>query len=330
MKLDIEQIRSIVFGAVRVECIEDKICMYRFTEAQAELYKERSEDFYRKTFSTAGVILEFDTDSESLGLSVEVSGGTSRDFFVHSVFAGHKRVGELSGRIVDDQSEVLCSGKYFLGAGMKRVKIQFPWSAVSKICALTLEDGAQIIPVNRKRKLILFGDSITHGYDAMKPENSYASKLVEWLDAEGVNKAIGGETFFPELAELPDDFVPDLITVAYGTNDWSHSSREVFEQSSRDFFCNLRKTYPDVSIIALAPIWRADHERKKAAGPFDSVAKHYFKLADEVEHMTVIDCVDFLPHRRDYFSDRYLHPNDEGFRFYADGLIKALGEIDRK
>ena len=52
------------------------------------------------------------------------------------------------------------------------------------------------------------------------------ARLADALGAEEVNKAIGGECFFPELAATKEDFQPEYITVAYGTNDWSRKSAE--------------------------------------------------------------------------------------------------------
>ena len=71
-----------------------------------------------------------------------------------------------------------------------------------------------------KKRILCFGDSISQGYDALYPSNQYTPQLAKLLDAEEYNKAIGGEIFRPELALARDDFEPEYITVAYGTNDW--------------------------------------------------------------------------------------------------------------
>ena len=66
MKLNIEQIRGITCGAARVEETDLGVSFFRFTKAQEEMYKERSADFYMKTFSTSGVTLRFKTYSKNL------------------------------------------------------------------------------------------------------------------------------------------------------------------------------------------------------------------------------------------------------------------------
>lgn len=326
MNLTLEQIRSVARGVARVEEQDGLISLLRFTEAQELLYKARRTDFYEKTFATAGVVLEFDTDSENLSLSVEVTQASSRKFFVHSVFVNGTRVSQIYGEMEKGET-IPASAHFSLGTGVKRVKILFPWSAASRIRALTLDDGSTLTPVDKKRRILLYGDSITHGYDARLPENSYASQLTEWLEADGVNKAIGGEVFCPELAKLRDDFRPDLITVAYGTNDWSKTTREDFETNSLAFYRALRANYPDTPIVALAPIWRADMDLDKPAGPFRSVARQLETVAGEVEGVTLVDCFTFVPQDPQLFADLRLHPNDAGFVPYFAGIRQALSGL---
>ncbi len=138
------------------------------------------------------------------------------------------------------------------------------------------------------------------------------------------DKAIGGEVFCPELAGLPDAVTPDLITVAYGTNDWSQFCR--LPEDAAEFYRTLRKTYPNIPIVALAPVWRADWQTREDHTNFRLVAEGIRKIAEEVENVRFIDCFGFIPEDTALFSDAYLHPNDEGFRHYANSLIAALAD----
>lgn len=325
MKLSFEQVVSAVRGVARVGEIDGKINFFRFTAEQDSFYARRDKDFHRKSHATSGVILEFDTDSRNLGLSVEVSSGSSRRFTAHSIFANGVRVGQLGSSIAPELESECYKGSFDLGDGTKRVKILFPWAACSKLMALTLEDGACFAPVQKEKTVILFGDSITQGYDAEIPESSYASQLVAALDANGINKAIGAEIFCPELASLPDDVTPDLITVAYGTNDWSRFG--CLTEDAAAFYRTLRATYPGTPIVALAPVWRADLHDRPDHSDFRLVAKALEVIAAEMENVHFIDCFGFIPEDTALFSDAYLHPNDEGFRYYADRLIPAVSAL---
>lgn len=57
------------------------ILLKRFTYEQEELYKETNQDFYRRTFSTAGIKFLFKTDSESLFLKLKTLISTTRKYF---------------------------------------------------------------------------------------------------------------------------------------------------------------------------------------------------------------------------------------------------------
>ena len=168
MKLTLDQIRASARGVAYVSEAEDMIQLHRFTPEQEELYSHTSPEFYAKVFATAGVVLEFDTDSQNLALAVTVSKGSSRPFFVHSIFANGEPVGQLAGDLAPEA--INAEDRWGLGEGQKRVKICFPWSAISKIRALELDDGAQFVPVVKTKKVLCFGDSITQGYAAAQPE----------------------------------------------------------------------------------------------------------------------------------------------------------------
>ena len=322
--LNFEQIKKLVHGAARIEEGDGKISFFRFTKAQQELYKTTTEDFYTKTFATAGITLEFETDSENLELSVSVSKGSSRSFFTHSIFVNGNRIDELSGDI--GEAEKLSFSKAFnLGKGMKTVRILFPWSVASSLLSLKLDDNAKVVPVNKEVKLLMLGDSITQGYDSMIPENSYATQVMTCLNAEARNKGIAGEQFFPALVLQPEDFKPDLITVAYGTNDWRHGTKENFEQACLAFFVNLRSSYPNVPIIALTPLWRVDIDTDYEFGqPLNYVSSHINLVAKQVDNMTVINCIDYIPHNPRLFQTDGVHPIDAGFMHYGNNLIKEL------
>ena len=323
MKLSVEQIRKIAIGAASVEEIDGKVNLFRFTKAQAEAYKNYNLDFYNKVFATAGIRLEFVTDSTTLSLEVDVSKASSRNYFCHSVYANGEHIGDICS---DETNTGVFSNSFELGEGEKTVAVYFPWTVASKIIDMSIDDGATLTPVEKSCKMLQFGDSITHGYDAKAPAASYASIVADALDAHSINKGIGGEIFFPTLSELRDDFEPDIITVAYGTNDWAHGKLEKFDTNSRKFFENLSANYPNAKIFALAPIWRGNYDKSDRNYDFDHTAEHFKALAKDIPNLHVIDCFDFLPKAPECFSPDLLHPNDEGFSYYAENLLKAILE----
>ena len=73
-------------GAVRVFEIDGSACFRRFTDEQEELYRISNEEFWKKTFSTAGIKLCFETNSEIMNLSVLALESTSRTYFSLDIF----------------------------------------------------------------------------------------------------------------------------------------------------------------------------------------------------------------------------------------------------
>ena len=338
MKLTFDQLAAVTTGAVELYETQQGFVAQRFTEAQREAYKPRSEEFndtfYAKTLGTSGIILRFRTDSPWLKLAVHVERSSSRKYFSVDVVADGERVGSLDNFQEPEtgtdytQMDVPMgdfAGEFPLGAGEKTVYIYLPWSVQCVITSLELADGAAVIPVKYEKHLLAFGDSITHGYDALRNSNKYITRLAESLGMEEHNKAIGGEVFWPALAAMADPFTPDLITVAYGTNDWRHFSYDVVKANCEGFFRNLRKTYPNTPIVAVTPIWRADHESKEQPfGPFPLVGQMIRQIVAELDNAYVVEGWDLVPMDTNLFGDLRLHPNDAGFVHYARNLLAAF------
>lgn len=334
MKLDFEQIRAVALGAEEIVQEEKGIHLHRFSSRQRELYRHTNEDFYRKSFATSGIKLQFLTDSQKLNLDVTVSSASSRSYFSIDVFVDGKMIGSIDNLTDDmpqDYTEVVLplgdfSKSFDLGAGMKKVCVYLPWSACAVIRKMELDQGAQIVPVKPKHKLLAYGDSITQGYDAKHPSNKYITRLAEALDAEEYNKAIGGEEFYPPMADAEDGAAPDYIVVAYGTNDWSHSTREQLTERCTAFYAILSAKYPKANIIAMTPIWRADWQMEKPVGPFHDVEGIIRKAVKDLKNATVVRCFDMIPKDVNLFADLRLHPNDTGFDHYFQNLYQAASE----
>lgn len=323
MKLTFDQICAAARGVAYATQEDGRVRLHRFTAAQEAMYEACNAEHYDRSFATAGVVLEFDTDSQTLSLAVRCRKGSSRHWFVHSVFVNDERIGQLSGSYTPPETvDAACT--WPLGEGSKRVKILFPWSAGSEILALELSDGASFAPVRPEKRALIYGDSITQGYDASLPELSYAHKLAEHLGFDCINKAIGGEVFRPDFGKLKDDITPEIITVAYGTNDWSRKSRETYSESVEGFFAALRENYPQAPILILAPIWRLDWQKEKPFGPFREIPEILEAAAQRIGNARVIDCFDFIPQEKQNLRDDGIHPNDRGFAIYAEELLRNL------
>ena len=332
MQLSFKQIRGMITGAVRFWEEDGLLRMSRFTEEQTVLYERVSSEFHVKSFASAGMRLMFRTDSRFLTLSVVAERGSTRRFFSYDVFADGALAGYVCNYtepmpedyIPEPYSLGECSGTVELGGGEKTVCVYMPWSVSTAIREVILEDGSFVEPAKPEKLLLAYGDSITQGYDAPRPSQRYASRLADCLGAAELNKAIGGEVFRPELAELSDPVVPDYISVAYGTNDWGKMDEETFRKNCRAFYQTLSVRYPHSRIFALTPICRVDFRQERMAGTFDRIEAVIRETVRDMDNVTVIRCFDFVPEDAGCFSDKYLHPNAIGFQHYADNLCAAV------
>ena len=321
MELTLKDIQSIAHGALRVEKNEQgEIALYRFTEKQMALYERVNTAFFEKSFGTAGVRLEMDTDADTLDLKYHTRPASSRRFYYFDVFVDGVMVKHFGH---EEISEAISTLHVDLPAGTHRVCVYFPNLAAATIRSLTLSDGACFKPVKRERKLLAFGDSITQGYDARFASQSYANLLADKLGAELVNMGIGGEVFRPELVDAEMNYSPDIVTIAYGTNDWSGQERERTEKASVEFYENVRKAFPSAKIFAITPIWRADDHRVTKVGVFEE-GREIVRNAANTVGATIIEGDGMIPHLPEVCSDAYLHPNDYGFKFYANALYDAI------
>ena len=326
MKLTFEQIKALIRGAVRFTETDGMLLPCRFTEAQANAYKEYSEDFYKKTFASAGIRLEMKTNSKSIRMEVELVPASSRTYACFDIYANGALLENRRYPVVNgERVKVTVLAELPQGNSPAELVVYFPWSAGTHIREVVLEDGATFEPIKRPVSMISFGDSITHGYDCQNPSFSYASRLADALQAEAVNKGIGGEIFYPTLASLRDDLDPDIITVAYGTNDWSHSTKVAFDRDAKAFYEILSKNYPKAKIFAISPLWRHNMDStEKDVGPFSYVYDYLAKVTAELPNVTLINGLELVPHEWRCFPGDGLHPNDEGFRHYANNLYAAI------
>ncbi len=336
MKLSFDQIKDIMTGAVRFEETEQALVPLRFTKEQEAVYEATSAGSLLKCFASAGMKFWFKTDSKKLYLKVETAVAFSRKYFSYDVFVN----GELLGYL-DNFSDTGLQQEYIsadlpvgefekefdLGEGEKEVCVHFPFGMKSTIKEVRVDDGASIEPCKPTRKLLVYGDSISQGYDALRPSNRYTARIADALGAEEINKAIGGEKFLPELAKFRDNFTPDYVLVAYGTNDWSAFDEEEMRTKCREFYKIISENYKESKIFAITPIWRKDFAVPKNDIPFEDVERYIREETKDLDNVTVISGFDLVPGDEKYFADLKVHPNDAGFDFFYKNLIRKIDEL---
>ena len=341
-QLSLSEIRAVTLGAARVEEDERGVRFYRFTEEEEVAYRDRPltpnlTSVYRKTFSTAGVKLCFRTDSRRLFLAVTAeAGGASRSFFSLDVLVNGAPIGHLDNFGEAERGpDFWCKpfplgdfeGCFDLGEGEKTVTLHLPWSAVLSLREIALEKGASLAPVKPLKSLLVYGDSITHGYDATRPCLRHIARLCDALGLEEYNKAIGSEVFFPPLAKCACNFSPDAILVAYGTNDFANVDYDDFCDNCAGFFGALAARHPHTRIFALTPIVRGDLDRTPTFDSLDRVREAIVAITAAYPNITTIDGYALLPKEAALFSSDFLHPSDAGLALYFERLHEEISSL---
>lgn len=192
--------------------------------------------------------------------------------------------------------------------------------------AISVEGEVTPAPAENRR-LLTIGDSITQGMVANGPAGSYAALLARGLGADLRNHGIGGHIFDPEIVTDTGDWKPDLVTVAYGTNDWTGGhTRERMAGNASELLTAIRCAHPEAPILMITPLWR-DNETKpnpKSNQTLRYAAGGLFDLADDT--ITVLDGADLLPHHRRFTTDG-LHPNDLGMLHVANGMLPTAERL---
>ncbi len=334
MKLNFDALKLLTRGVVKIENKREAFQFYRFNDAEMEHYAPTNH--LKKSYATAGIEICAVTDATAVSIIGKARPGSSRSYFSFDILVNGELCGEIKNfeheKLIPDYTELPFdlgefSGRVELPEGKKELRIVFPWSVASDIYEIDLVGASFADPIPSKYKMIIYGDSITQGYDAENPSRSYASQLARALNADAINKGIGGERFSPALSSIKNDNAPDIITVAYGTNDWARCEMSEIEKNASEFYKNLSEGYPDAKIFAISPIWRGMLKEPDYLATFMQVSALISRIADRHPNITHVEGIDFVPHDEYYFADVRLHPRNIGFDHYAKNLIEKLKSL---
>lgn len=303
------------------------VCFHRFTDAQAAVYKkvgiEQNLNYDERAAASSGVTLEMITDSEVIGLEFALKAAcrpfAAFDCFVDGVLYDHWYTEELFWNVA-------C---FDLPEGTHKVQIFFPWSSITVLKRVVLSNGATAEPVSKDLRILAYGDSITQGYIGKHPSMNYVNHFARVLNAETVNQAIGGYYFDKETMDPAlKSFRPDLITIAYGTNDYTvFGTKEAIDRNCREFLDKLRGIFPDTKILGILPIHRNDcrNDARNKMNDFklDDTRKLLAEIYADYADVTVLPD-NFFPKHNDFFAPDCLHPNDLGFAFYGQAVTAAI------
>lgn len=326
MKMEEIVDKGLFANTLRFEQTEEGLVPVRFTEKQMKLYS-KEERFRIRSLCPAGICLDFVSDTRSVELHYSL-GSMVRKWAYFDIWLDGAMVASLgSETLEEDQGKI----SYELQVGLKdgvqrRWTIYLPQNAMLTIHSLLLSEGAALGAAKpQRRSLLCLGDSITQGMDAKKPSSTYAVLLSRMLEMNLLNHGVGGYVFDTDSLDESLPYNPDLITIAYGTNDWGRfETLDRFRHHCAEFMAKADKLYSGIPMYVLTPYWRADQDKEVPMGTLQQLSETLREVAGAYPNVTVVDGQKLIPHLPALFGDAYLHPNDEGFLHIAMNLFKQM------
>ena len=175
---------------------------------------------------------------------------------------------------------------------------------------------------------VAIGDSAAQGIGASEPNRSYVGILADRVRATGrtvsvINLSVSGATVALAVRDQLPRFTrlsPDLVTVAIGANDIAQWDAAAFETGIR----RLCAALPPHALVADVPCFHLPHNERKVTVANEIVRR----VATEFELMVVpLHATTKRPGVRSvatHVAADLFHPNDRGYRVWADAFIPSL------
>ncbi len=324
-KIQNDVLKTAVFGSVNTFEENGILKMYRFTDKEFKYFEENENYIHRfkKGKASSGINIDFYTDATLMKISMNCYVASSQtpcfvDVYVDGIMKEHFGYNVKEAGTIEKEIEFSC--------GVKRVTVWLPCLFEAQITEFLL-NGEMFKPAEKERKLLFFGDSITQGYTSEFPSLTYTNIVTRELNAESVNRGIGAALFDAEVPsdELP--FTPEMVFVAYGTNDWAHSGERDFSANAKAYIERICKIYPNAEKYVILPVWRGllEEKGKNAVMSFDEMHILLAQICKAYD-VEVIDGMKLVPHRAEFFKADMTHPNEMGFLHYGNNLLKGISK----
>ncbi|NLB54944.1 MAG: hypothetical protein GX811_04125 [Lentisphaerae bacterium] len=321
MYLTYEQIKSFTSAAIRIEQKDNRIVFHRIPPILAQRYAAH-EHWNVRMNCPSGVRINFLSDTRFIKISLNY-----RQFARH-LFQGNLIVDNNSSyNFGPDAYTPAWSGEIFQQQNREfhQFEIWLPHLAENELVYLEVEDGSELKSVSiPELNWLVYGDSITQGMNATVPINGHISLCARELNADFLNLGIGGEIFADELSEDIPDYNWDFATIAYGVNDWAKNILPaLMAEKAVRLLKTLKQKRPDNQIFLISPLSTVGRDPENDRGlTLDDYREALKTSALETETM-FIDGTTLVPAEAEFFADG-LHPNDAGFKVYAENLLIVI------
>lgn len=187
------------------------------------------------------------------------------------------------------------------------------------------KDAPKYQPLAHGAVVLAFGDSVTYGTGAKHGEEDYPTRLAERSGWKVVNAGIPGDTARQAKSRIGNvlgEVNPALVIVELGGNDFlrRHAVTEVKE----DLRTILRAVKEAGAMPVLVSVPELSVFRASVGNLADSAI--YAELAKEEGVLLVENVFSGVLSDVSLRADQ-IHPNAQGYRVLADGIVDALSGV---
>lgn len=197
-----------------------------------------------------------------------------------------------------------------------------------------VDEGATIssIPNPFKKRIVVYGSSITQGASASRPGLVYTSKIGRNMNVEFVNLGVSGRGVMEkEAARMTADIDANIYVLDCAANP---SPAQITERTNY-LVKHIRERHPNTPIVMIQSVVREMGNfdlvvRERVKNQNINFATEYQKLIDEgIKDLYLIEGKDLLGHDHEGEVDG-IHPTDVGFLRMIDIIQPRLEEILNK
>ena len=286
--------------------------------------------------SSAGVRVRFSTNSPFVAVRAEieefspaphVTDLANKGFDLYTVKEGKYKYHNSFCPPLDTENEV-CGITYFSDEKTRDILIDFPNGAAVVSLEVGIKKGSVLSEggdYQNRLPIVFYGSSITQGFAASRPGNSYENFISRWLNVDYINmgfsgSAMGEENLARYLSKIPmSAFVLDY--------DYNSPDVEHLTNTHLNFYRIVRDNNPYIPIVVVS---RPEPPGSKEGSERRKVITDTFKAALENGETNTyfVDGSTFFG--KDAISDCTVdgcHPNDLGMYFIARKIGKTISRI---
>lgn len=243
-------------GAIEVEHTPDWSRGWRLPQSRINLFP--GDLLQERATAQAGIRIRFGTDAGRIGGRLLLGDGET----------GLSRIAQVRtvDLVVDGEAPQTASidadGAFWFEPrtrAERTVEVWLPQAGDVRLERIFLDGGARVwaAPPPPRPRLITYGSSITHGYEATSPTRTWPALVSRELDLDLTCLGFSGQCHLdPMIGRLIRDLPADLIVTCLGINVWGSGvfNQRSFLPAALGLLSTIRDGHPDTPMLVITPI----------------------------------------------------------------------------